>query len=105
MQTKPIRSALISMFALPAIAVWCALGSQGVAAEIVTDVAPPPLRAERVAAREGYVWAPGYWQWSGSAYRWVDGSYIFERRGAHWVPDHWEQDGAHWHYLHGHWEH
>ncbi len=105
MQSTGIRGVLISMLSLPAIAVAAALASPGIAAEIVTDVAPPAVRAERVAPREGYVWASGYWQWSGGAYHWVDGSYIFERRGAHWVPDHWEQDGAHWHYLRGHWEH
>jgi len=34
--------------------------SPAVAAEIISDVAPPPLRAENFGhPRDGYVWAPG----------------------------------------------
>jgi hypothetical protein len=70
------------------------------------DVAPPPAREERAPApREGYVWAPGYWDWNGHAYSWVSGHYIFERRGAHWVADRWDQVGSHWQHVNGHWEH
>jgi hypothetical protein len=69
------------------------------------DVAPPPAREERAPApRNGYIWAPGYWDWSGRAYSWVPGRYIFERRGAHWVPDRWDQVGSHWQHVNGHWE-
>jgi hypothetical protein len=74
------------------------------AASDSADVAPPPPRTEPVPAREGYVWAPGYWQWNGRSYSWVSGNYIFERRGAHWVADRWEQVGPHWQHVHGHWE-
>jgi hypothetical protein len=70
------------------------------------DVAPPPSREERAPApRDGYVWAPGYWDWNGRAYSWVSGHYIFEHRGAHWVPDRWDQVGSHWQRATGHWEH
>jgi hypothetical protein len=70
------------------------------------DAAPPPAREERAPApREGYVWAPGYWDWNGRAYSWVSGHYIFERRGAHWVPDRWDQVGSRWQHVNGHWEH
>jgi WXXGXW repeat (2 copies) len=72
--------------------------------DIFTDVAPPPPRAERVPPRDGYVWAPGYWEWTGRFYRWVSGSYVYERRRAHWVPDHWDQVGNRWHYVRGHWD-
>lgn len=75
------------------------------ASEIVTDFAPPQPRAEHAPPhRDGYVWAPGHWDWTGHFYRWVSGSYITERRGAHWVADHWEQVGNQWHYVPGHWE-
>ena len=70
------------------------------------DVAPPPERAERAPApRDGYVWAAGYWEWSGHAYSWVPGHFIFGRRGAHWVADRWDQVGDHWQHVNGHWEH
>ncbi|MBS9478016.1 YXWGXW repeat-containing protein [Ancylobacter radicis] len=39
---------------------------------------PPPRREPRPAARRGYVWVPGHWNWS-ARYRWV------------WVPGHWEE--------------
>jgi hypothetical protein len=67
---------------------------------------PPPAREERAPApRDGYVWAPGYWDWNGHAYSWVPGRFIFERRGAHWIPDRWDQVGSHWERVNGHWEH
>jgi hypothetical protein len=76
------------------------------AADIGADVAPPPARDERAPARrDGYVWAPGYWEWSGHAYSWVPGRFIYEHRGAHWVPDRWDQAGSHWQHVNGHWEH
>jgi hypothetical protein len=32
-------------------------------ADVVSDAAPPPLRAERApAARDGYVWGAGHWE-------------------------------------------
>jgi hypothetical protein len=75
----------------------------GVGAE--ADVAPPPARDERAPApRDGYVWAPGYWEWSGHAYSWVPGRFIFQHHGGHWVPDRWEQVGSHWQRVNGHWE-
>jgi hypothetical protein len=102
---KSIGKALLLTLSLSA-------GGMGTAAMAVagsameTDVAPPPARDERPPApRDGYVWAPGYWDWSGHAYSWVSGRYIFEHRGAHWVPDRWDQVGSRWQHVSGHWEH
>jgi len=76
------------------------------ASEIITDVAPPPPRAENMGhPRDGYVWAPGHWEWNGRAYRWVSGGWIVEHRRAHWVADQWEPMGSQWRYVPGHWEH
>ena len=70
------------------------------------DAAPPPAQEERPPApRDGYTWAPGYWDWGGHGYSWVRGRYIFEHRGAHWVPDRWDQVGSRWRHEAGHWEH
>jgi hypothetical protein len=71
---------------------------------ITTNVSPPPPRVERVTLRDGFVWAPGYWEWSHRSYHWVTGSYIFERRRHHWVADQWTQDGGDWHFARGRWE-
>ena len=75
-------------------------------AGVDADAAPPPPREERAPApRDGYVWAPGYWDWNGHAYSWVTGRFIFEHRGAHWVADRWEPAGSRWQHVSGHWEH
>jgi hypothetical protein len=74
------------------------------ATEIVSDSPLPPPRAEHVPApRYGFLWAPGHWEWSGRAYRWVSGSWV-EQGGAPLVPDEWQQMDARWHYLLRHWE-
>jgi WXXGXW repeat (2 copies) len=76
-----------------------------VAAEIISDVAPPPLRMENVGhPRDGYVWAPGHWEWNGQAYRWVSGGWIVERGKARWIADQWEPSGSQWRFVPGHWE-
>jgi hypothetical protein len=75
------------------------------AADVMSDVAPPPPRVERApAARDGYVWGGGHWELSGHSYTWVSGTWIPERRGAHWVVDRWDPVGSQWHYVPGHWE-
>jgi len=69
------------------------------------DVAPPPPRVVvEPSVRFGYVWAPGYWRWSGHEHVWVDGHYMRERRGYHWRPDHWDRRGNRYHFERGHWE-
>lgn len=103
MQMKRFRNGLPAALYLSSL-LMASLATPGVGAEVTSDIAPPPARIERVAPREGFIWAPGYWQWKGIAYYWVSGTYIFERRGAHWIPDQWQQEGAHWQYVRGHWE-
>ena len=79
-----------------------AVVSAGVVVDV--DVAPPAPQVEVVpAARPGYVWAPGYWDYRAGGHVWVAGRWIGERRGWHWVPDHWEQRGPHWHHAVGYW--
>jgi hypothetical protein len=79
------------------------IASAGVFIDI--DVAPPPVRVEVVPPpREGFVWAPGFWEWRDGRHVWVPGRWMGERRGYHWVPDRWEPRGPHWHHERGHWE-
>jgi hypothetical protein len=76
------------------------------AAEIVSDSPPPPPspRTEHVpAARYGYAWAPGHWQWNGDTYHWVSGTWM-EQGGAPRIPDDWQQMDGRWRYLLRHWE-
>ena len=74
-------------------------------ADIETDARPPPPRVEHPPPpRDGYVWGPGYWAWSGKSYDWVGGSWVVQRRHKHWVADQWEHAGDKWHFVPGHWE-
>jgi hypothetical protein len=74
------------------------------AADIISDVAPPPLRMEIIGKpRDGYVWAPGHWEWNGKTYRWAPGLWIVEHGKARWVADQWEPMGTQWRYIPGHW--
>jgi hypothetical protein len=75
-------------------------------AQIVVRIGPPPPRPVEVvpAAREGYVWTPGYHRYDGHAYVWTHGAYRRPpRRDAVWVEGEWrEERGGHvWHA--GHW--
>jgi hypothetical protein len=74
-------------------------------APAVSDTAPPAPRVEHAPPhRDGYVWAPGYWDKSGHSFRWVSGTWVNERRGMHWVADRWEESGSEWHLVRGHFE-
>ncbi|MET0291518.1 MAG: hypothetical protein ABW136_04075 [Steroidobacteraceae bacterium] len=67
-------------------------------------IAPP---AERVviapAPRAGYVWAPGYWRWTGRHHVWIDGRHLKVRRNQVWIADRWDHRGDDWVYVRGHW--
>jgi hypothetical protein len=70
------------------------------------DVAPPPDRVEVVpAARPGYVWVPGYWDYNGHHHVWAKGHWVHERHGYHWTDDHWVEHNGRWHHDRGHWDH
>jgi hypothetical protein len=74
-------------------------------ADIISAAPPPAPRIEHPPPhRDGYVWAPGYWEWTGRFFHWVSGTWISERRRSHWVADHWDPIGNQWHYVRGHWE-
>ncbi|MGA2708263.1 MAG: YXWGXW repeat-containing protein [Steroidobacteraceae bacterium] len=74
-------------------------------AAIVSDTPPPAPRVEHEPLhRDGYVWAPGFWEWNGRFFNWIPGTWILERRGKHWVADRWDQIQNQWHYVRGHWD-
>ena len=99
---KPVSKALVGLLCLAAGAMGEPITALAGAAP---EVAPPAPRDERAPApRDGYVWAPGYWEWNGSAYSWVSGRFVYAHRGAHWVPDRWDQVGSQWQHVNGHWD-
>jgi len=99
--TKAIRTALLSLslaagaFAAPAyaqISLNVNIGPPAPQYEIVPVIAP------------GYVWAPGYWGWTGERHVWVRGRSIVQRDGFRWAPDRWEQGNNGYFRTAGHWE-
>lgn len=67
-------------------------------------IGPPPPRVEVVpAARRGYVWVPGYWNWRGQRHYWVGGTWVRERRGYVYNQPTWVQDGERWRFHRGAW--
>lgn len=64
---------------------------------VVVQVEPPAPRVEDMPpARDGYVWAPGYWSWDGSQYVWVGGRYVPALAGYTYVAPHWEAVNGGW---------
>ena len=104
--SRPRNSTIVRAITLATLAALLLTTTPSSAtSEIVSDVAPPAPRVEHQPPhRDGYAWAPGYWEWNGHFYRWTSGTWVTERQG-HWIPDHWDQLGTQWHYVRGHWEH
>ena len=71
---------------------------------IDVHVGPPPARVEAVpAARAGYVWSPGYWDWRGQRHVWVAGHWEHARHGFVYQEPPWEQVNGQWRLHHGAW--
>lgn len=73
-------------------------------AVIIVRERPPAARAEPVpAARRGYLWANGHWQWRNGAHRWVAGHWIRERRGYRYSQPEWIERDGRWTLNRGAW--
>ena len=65
---------------------------------------PPPVRVvEEVVPRPGYVWARGYWRWTGARYVWHKGHWEALRPGYHYAPAHYVRRNDGWHLKVGIW--
>ncbi|WP_049623029.1 YXWGXW repeat-containing protein [Frateuria defendens] len=66
---------------------------------------PPPPRVVEVEPRPrpGYLWARGYWHWSGRQYVAVPGHWEAVRPGYRYVHPHWEHRRDGWHLRLGVW--
>jgi len=101
MKTNSLHNTLLATFTGVLLMPSVSFGGS----DIVSDRAPPAPRVEHQPPhRDGYVWAPGYWEKYGGSFHWVAGTWINERRGVHWVADRWDPVGSEWHYVRGHWE-
>lgn len=69
------------------------------------SIAPPAPQHEVVPViPAGYVWAPGYWGWSGERHVWVRGRTIVQREGFRWEPDRWDERDRKFFRTAGHWQ-
>src|SRR5260221_6103783 len=73
--------------------------------EIDIDQSPPAMRTEVMpAARTGYVWVPGYYDYGNRSYSWVPGHFEKERVGYTYVTPRYEQKEGRWGMYAGGWE-
>ena len=69
------------------------------------NIGPPPPQHEIMPPiAPGYIWAPGYWGWSGQHHVWVRGRPIVQREGYRWEPDRWDQRDSSYYRTAGHWK-
>lgn len=100
-RSNRVRSLLLSM--LLAAGAAAAPAHAQISFNIV--IAPPALQYEAVPViAPGYVWAPGYWAWSGERHIWIRGRTIVQRVGYRWEPDRWEQRDHAYYRQPGRWE-
>ncbi|HEY8356470.1 MAG TPA: hypothetical protein VIL30_03315 [Ramlibacter sp.] len=60
----------------------------------IVSVAPPAPQYEVVPApRQGYVWAPGHYEWRGNQHVWVQGQWLSARNGYDYREPRWVQRG------------
>jgi hypothetical protein len=72
---------------------------------VVIGNAPPPPRFESIpAARNGHVWAPGYWNWDGQRHVWSAGHWESARDGYRYQRSEWVRDPSGYRLDHGGWQ-
>ncbi len=74
-------------------------------AEIIVEVAPPPLRYEVTPSpRRGYVWESGHWRWNGRRHVWVSGHWVRNRPGYAFYEPRWVERDGRWEYHSRRWD-
>lgn len=101
-----ISKKLVSAAILAAASATFSVAAVAVPVSVDINVAPPAPRYEVVpAARPGYLWTPGYWDYRRGRHYWVGGTWVRERRGYVYAQPAWEQRGGAWHFNRGGWGH
>src|SRR5450830_1630813 len=93
-----------ALIAISAAAVLPTQAMAQVGVNIVIGSAPPPVRYERVPPpRNGYLWAPGYWNWAGNRHVWAPGHWERARAGYAYNRPQWRQGNHGWELQRGGW--
>ncbi|NVB84489.1 MAG: BcpO-related WXXGXW repeat protein [Kofleriaceae bacterium] len=67
--------------------------------------APPPAIAETApAAKKGFVWVKGNYEYRDGDYEWVPGHWERERANKRWADGHWDNVGGKWTWTAGSWQ-
>ena len=66
--------------------------------------APPSPREEKQAAKAGYVWVNGHWDWKARKWDWTPGHWEREQANKHWREGRWEQRSGHYEWSEGGWD-
>ncbi len=72
---------------------------------ISVRIAPPPLPVyeQSICPGDGYIWTPGYWEWS-DEYYWVPGTWVIAPEpGFLWTPAYWGYGGNGFIFNEGYW--
>jgi hypothetical protein len=73
---------------------------------LTVGIAPPaiPVYVQPVCPGDGYIWTPGYWQYTDDGYQWVDGAWVLAPyTGALWTPGYWGYGPAGYFWNAGYW--
>jgi len=98
-------TALSKLFLTLALAAGAYAAPANAQININVSLAPPAPQYEVVPTiPSGYIWAPGYWNWSGERHVWVRGRTIAQRDGYRWQPDRWDERDNRYHRVAGYWE-
>lgn len=66
--------------------------------------APPPIRVENPgAARGGYLWVRGHYEWRTNQYEWIPGHWERQKAGYQWFDGRWELQGNVYVWFPGEW--
>jgi hypothetical protein len=69
------------------------------------EVAPPaPKETTRPAARAGFVWVAGRWEYRNNNWKWRKGRWEKVRVNYEWVPGYWDRQGNRYRWVKGHWK-
>lgn len=69
-----------------------------------TAAPPPPRTDSQGAARTGYIWVRGRWNWVNSNWEWVPGHWERQRANSTWVDGRWELQGNYYVWVEGRWD-
>jgi WXXGXW repeat (2 copies) len=73
---------------------------------ISVGFAPPaiPVYEQPICPGDGYIWTPGYWQYTDDGYEWIDGQWVLAPyTGALWTPGYWGYGGSGYFWNAGYW--